>query len=123
MRGSFMSFLRGRMNNMSLERIGIIVLVSLTAYLAYFTLKAAFLYKININKWIIFAVASIILFIRVFIVGSLPSIYSYILSGIFVMLLLWIFDLKGSDNKKDKNNDVFIKPKKSNKTVDKKKRK
>jgi hypothetical protein len=81
---------------MSLQRIGIIVLVSLIAYLAYFTLKSIFLYKIKINKWIIFAIALIILFVSKFIGGSLTSIYSYILSGIFVILLLWLFDLNAS---------------------------
>lgn len=87
------------MIGMFLGRIGIIVLVSLAAYITYFTLKDILFRKINLNKWIIFTAGLIIIFIsRVVKVGS-SSIYSYTLSGLFVILLLWFMDLYGADNK------------------------
>ncbi|MFL0268086.1 hypothetical protein [Candidatus Clostridium radicumherbarum] len=88
---------------MSLGRIGIIVLVSLAAYITYFTLKDIIFRKINLNKWIIFTLGLIIIFVSRFIGVGSTSIYSYILSGLFVIFLLWFYDLYGADNKKNTN--------------------
>lgn len=88
---------------MSLGRIGIIILVSLAAYITYFTLKEFLFRKINLNKWIIFTAGIIIIIVSKAIKVGSTSIYSYILSGVFVILLLWFIDLNGADNKKITN--------------------
>jgi len=75
--------------------------------------------KIKINKWILLTIS-----VLVFILSSvypLPGIWSFLPSGIFVILLLWFFDLQGwgarnrmekrMEKKYAKKNDVIIKPK------------
>lgn len=65
-----------------------------------FTFKDILFRKINLNKWIIFTLGLIIIFVSRFIGAGSSAIYSYILSGLFVIMLLWFFDLYNTDNKK-----------------------
>ena len=75
--------------------------------------------KVKINKWILLTVA-----ILVFVLGSLyplPAIWNLLPSGVFVILLLWFFDLQGwgarnrmekrMEKKFAKKNAVIMKPK------------
>lgn len=98
-------------------RLGIIVLVSLAAYLAYYTLKGFLLNKVKIDKWIVFTGALLGIFASRLIGTGATRVYSYILSGLVVMFLLWFYDLYNADSKKSASSNATVKPQKKSTKV------
>ena len=109
---------------LSMVAFAIVVLV------IYNVLKIYVLNKVKINKWIVL-VASLILFMGPMLIWpTMPKyVANYIVPGIFVILFLWFMDLSGfmkrnsrnssktktnytnTSTKKDKKDDIVIRPK------------
>jgi hypothetical protein len=108
------------------------LLFAAVVLVVYNVLKRYVLTKIKINKWIIFAVAVIVLILPNILAGPLGLniqnnlFWVYGPSSIFIILFLWFVDLSGWNNrrtssssaapaigfgKKDKKKDVVIRPK------------
>ena len=103
-----------------------IVAFSVVVLVIYNVLKAYVLYNIKINKWIVLISAVTIFMVPMIIWPNMPKyVNNYIIPGIFVILFLWFMDLSGfmknkntpktnstrTTSKKDKKNDVVIRPK------------
>jgi CDP-diglyceride synthetase len=103
-----------------------IVAFSIVVLVVYNVLKAYVLHKVNINKWIVLVSAVTVFLVPMLIWPNMPRyIANYIIPGIFVVLFLWFMDLSGfmkkrnvakpsaisTSTKKDKKNDVVIRPK------------
>jgi hypothetical protein len=103
-----------------------IVAFSIIVLVLYNVLKSYVLYNINISKWIVLLSAVTIFIVPMLIWPNMPRfIANYIIPGIFVILFLWFMDLSGfmkkrnisktnstsTYTKKDKKNDVVIRPK------------
>ncbi|WP_034868583.1 hypothetical protein [Clostridium lundense] len=107
-----------------------LLVFSFVVIIAYNLLKVFVLSKYKPNKWIIFAIAIAILTTPTMIKpGFNTTIGGMVVSGVFVVLILWFMDLFNDDRltTKNKKNDVKIKPKakpnraKNNKEDEKKK--
>ena len=105
---------------LSMLAFAIVVLV------IYNVLKSYVLYKIKINKWLVLGVALVSFVIPMLIWKNMPIYVSrYVIPGITVVLFLWFMDLSGfmknrnisktnstsSISKKDKKDDIVIRPK------------
>jgi len=80
----------------------------------YNLIRKYFLSKIKVNKWVVLSIAILGFLLASFF--PMPGAWSLIPSGIFVILLLWFFDLQGWGSAKNrekaaKRNDVVIRPK------------
>jgi len=104
-----------------------IVAGAIVVLVVYNVLKTYVLHKIKINKWIVL-VSSLVIFMVPMVMWKDMPIYlaNYILPGIFVILFLWFMDLSGfmkkgynskskgsytTTSKKDKKDDIVIRPK------------
>jgi len=102
-----------------------IIAFSIVVLVLYYFIKP-YLLKLKINKWIILGVAVVIFFVPLLIWPSMPrAVANYVIPGIFVFLILWFMDISGfmkrrnvpttnytsTNSKKDKKNDVVIRPK------------
>ena len=107
-----------------------IVAFSVIVLVLYNLLKAYVLHKVKVNKWIVLGAAVVLFIAPIVIWPNMPTYVSnYIVPGIFVVLFLWFMDLSGfmksrntaksnsktnittTNTKKDKKNDVVIRPK------------
>ncbi|MDU4600183.1 MAG: hypothetical protein E6Y49_19860, partial [Clostridium sporogenes] len=81
----------------------------------YTALKVYVLDKININKWLVFALSIFILIFPALIKFNINgTIWQYVQSAIVIILTLWFLDLMGigaGSRAKKKKNDVVIRPK------------
>lgn len=115
---------RGKMN--IFLTILSIVAFSIVVLVLYKVLKSYVLNKIDINKWIVLVAAMVVFLVPMFVWPNMPKYVSnYIIPGIFVVLFLWFMDLSGFmkninisktnstaiHDKKDKKNDIVIRPK------------
>jgi hypothetical protein len=108
------------------------LLFAAVVLVVYNLLKVYVLSKVKINKWIVFAIAVIVLILPNLLAGPLGLniqnnlLWVYGPSSIFIILFLWFVDLSGWNNrrgrsstsaptvgfgKKDKKKDVVIRPK------------
>lgn len=90
-----------------------ILLFSVIIIVVYNALKIFVLEKININKWIVLAIAIIIFVLpSVFRLNIKDSIWMFVHSSIVIIFILWFMDLvrfgKNGSSKKEK---IVIKPK------------
>ena len=104
---------------LSMLAFAIIVLV------IYNVLKAYVLNKVKISKWLVLGLALVCFVIPMFLWPTMPTYVSrYVIPGITVVLFLWFMDLSGflkkrnvsknttsSISKKDKKDDIVIRPK------------
>jgi len=105
---------------LSMLAFAIVVLV------LYNVLKTYVLYKIKVNKWLVLGAALVFFVVPMLIWPTMPIYVSrYVVPGIFVVLFLWFMDLSGfmkkknvsktnytsSISKKDKKDDIVIRPK------------
>lgn len=108
---------------MSWIYFGKLLVFSFVVIIAYNLLKVFVLSKYKPNKWVIFAIAIAILTTPSMLKpGFNTTTGGMIVSGVFVVLILWFMDLFNDDRLtgKDKKNDVKIKPKaKPNRTKNK----
>jgi hypothetical protein len=93
----------------------LIIAFSIVMLLVYNVLKRFVLSKIRVNRWIILAIAALVL-----VIPALPfeitnnTVFRGITSGIFVILFLWYMDTRGYLNAGDKGkgkDNIVIKPK------------
>ncbi|PRR78358.1 hypothetical protein CLLI_17850 [Clostridium liquoris] len=107
-----------------------LLIFSFIVIIIYNLLKVFVLSKYKPNKWVIFAIAIAILTTPTMVKpGFNTTAGGMVVSGIFVVLILWFIDLFNDDRlaMKNKKNDVKIKPKakpnrvKNNKDTEKKK--
>ncbi|MGH4052411.1 MAG: hypothetical protein ACREVX_13965 [Clostridium sp.] len=92
----------------------------------YNVLKTYVLFKIKISKWLVLGLAFVFFVIPMMVWRNMPLYASrYVIPGIFVVLFLWFMDLSGflrkknysktnttsSTSKKDKKDDIVIRPK------------
>ncbi|MCM0646970.1 hypothetical protein NBE98_01105 [Clostridium swellfunianum] len=106
------------------------LLFAVIVLVVYNVLKYYVLSKIKINKWIVFAVAVIVLILPNILVGALKLniqnnvFWIYGPSSLFIVLFLWFIDLSGWNKransskattsgfgKKSNKKDVIIRPK------------
>ena len=115
-----------------------IVAFSAVVLVVYNLLKSYVLHKVNVNKWIVLAVSIVLFIVPAVLWPNMPRyIANYVIPAIFVILFLWFMDLSGfmknrnlskagskttsktttkpnivrTAVKKDKKNDVVIRPK------------
>jgi len=108
-----------------------IVAFSIVVLVLYNVLKSYVLYKVKISKWLVLASAVTIFIVPMLIWPTMPKLVAnYVIPGIFVILFLWFMDLSGFmknrnssktnskrpgvttiNGKKDKKDDVVIRPK------------
>ena len=111
-----------------------IVAFSVVVLVAYNLMKAYVFQKVKINKWLVLAVAIVVFIVSMLIWPNMPRyIANYVIPAVFVILFLWFMDLSGflknrsfsktgsktssktnvvrTSVKKDKKNDVVIRPK------------
>jgi len=99
---------------------------AIVALVVYYVLKTYVLYKIKINKWVVLGIAIVFFIIPMLIWPTMPNyVAKYVIPGIFVIFALWFMDLSGfmkknnspktnytmSTSKKDKKDDIVIRPK------------
>jgi hypothetical protein len=114
-----------------LKLFGQMLLFSVIVLVVYTALKRYVLAKIKINKWIVFAVAVVVLILPNILVSALKlniqnSIFwVYGPSSVFIILFLWFVDLSGWNRrgksstttsaatfgKKNNKKDVVMRPK------------
>jgi len=102
------------------------VAFAIVVLLIYNGLKIYVLNKVKINKWIVLVTSLILFMAPMLIWPHMPKyVANYIVPGIFVVLFLWFMDLSGFmkkrnttrnnyiniGNKKDKKDDIVIRPK------------
>jgi hypothetical protein len=109
---------------------GIMILFAAVVFVVYNLLKRYVLEKVKINKWIVFAVAVVVLILPNILVGALKMdiqnnlFWAFGPSSIFIILFLWFIDLSGWNRKgkaasapaagfgkKSNKKDVVIRPK------------
>jgi len=105
---------------LSMLAFAIVVLV------IYNVLKVYILNKIKINKWLVLGLALVCFIVPMLVWTAMPIYVSrYVIPGIFVVLFLWFMELSGfmkkknysktnttsSTSKKDKKDDIVIRPK------------
>lgn len=97
-----------------LELLGFAIVVIVLYNLA----RKYVLSKIKVNKWVVLSIAVLVFLSPILLSGVIPNtgIWTFVPSGIFVILLLWFMDLSGWGAAKyrknlEKKNDVVIKPK------------
>lgn len=96
-----------------LQMIGFAIVI----LVIYNLLKIYVFSKIKVNKWIVLTSAVIIFMVPIILPLNLPwNLWTYIPSGIFVILLLWFMDLSGFSGRsryenKNKKNEIVMKPK------------
>ncbi|MGH4123140.1 MAG: hypothetical protein ACREV6_09450 [Clostridium sp.] len=103
-----------------------IVAFSIVVLVVYSLLKAYVLYKIKVNKWVILGLAITLFVVPMLIWPAMPKyVANYVIPGLFVFLFLWFMDLSGfikkrtatptnytgSNTKKDKKDDIIMRPK------------
>lgn len=113
--------------NIAIQILGMIAF-SIVVFIIYYGLKTYLLSKIKISKWIVLAIAIVFFIAPVILWPTMPVfIAKYVLPGVFVILILWFMDLAGfmkrrpvsnsksnysnTSYKKDKKNDVVMRPK------------
>ncbi|MBU3158283.1 hypothetical protein KPL37_00655 [Clostridium frigoris] len=99
---------------------------SIVIFIIYYALKTYLLSKINISKWVVLAIAIILFIAPIILWPTMPAfVAKYVLPGVFVIFALWFMDLAGfmkrrvssksnysnTSYKKDKKNDVVMRPK------------
>lgn len=99
---------------------------AIVVLIIYNVLKIYVLKNIKINKWLVLGIALVCFVIPMFVWPTMPIFVSrYVVPGIFVILFLWFMDLSGfmkkrnvsktnttsNISKKDKKNDIVIRPK------------
>lgn len=106
-----------------------IIAFAIVVLVLYNVLKTYVLFKIKINKWIVFGVAMVLFIVPMLVWPKMPTyISNYIIPGTTVILFLWFMDLSGymkkrnsfksnvsktnyTTTKNDKKKDVVIRPK------------
>lgn len=92
-----------------------ILFFSIIVIIGYTALKVYVLDKININKWLVFALSIFILIFPALIKFNINgTIWQYVQSAIVIILTLWFLDLMGigaGSRTKKKKSDVVIRPK------------
>jgi len=104
-----------------------ILAVAIVVLVVYNVLKIYVLHKIKINKWIVLVSSLVIFMVPMLIWKNMPTyVANYILPAIFAILFLWFMDLSGfmkkrdiskskgsytTTSKKDKKDDIVIRPK------------
>lgn len=92
-----------------------ILFFSIIVIIGYTALKVYVLDKININKWVVFALSIFILIFPALIKLNINgTIWQYVQSAIVIILTLWFLDLMGigaGSRPKKKKNDIVIRPK------------
>lgn len=91
-----------------------ILLLAIVALGLYSLLKIYVFTKFKVNRWIILALAAVEFLVPVFLGVNLTGTWlSYIHSGVFVILFLWFIDGLNVDRqeKKNKKNEIKIRPK------------
>lgn len=99
-----------------LETVLEMIAFAIVILVIYNFLKVYVLSKIKANKWIVLISALAVFFIPIVVRINLPwNMWTYIPSGIFVILLLWFMDLAGlvgrRYEKRNKKNEIIMKPK------------
>ena len=95
-----------------LEIIGFAIAI----LIIYNLFKVYLMPKIKINKWVVLALGLIIFVFGTFLQVYIPwSLWRYVPSGLFVIMLLWFMDLSGIGGKgyvnKTKKPEIIMKPK------------
>ena len=96
------------------------LLMVIVVLLLYNTLRVYVLYKVNINKWIILALAAVAFLVPNILwpkqVQEAP--WQYLQTGVFLTLFLWFADVSGlsrksleAKNKKNNKNNTVIRSK------------
>lgn len=96
---------------------------SIVVLAIYHGLKTYLLHKIKISKWIVLGIAVLLFVAPMLIWPTMPSYVSkYVVPGVFLIFALWFMDLAGlmrkrnvtntnTNYKKDKKNDIVMRPK------------
>ena len=113
--------------NIAIQILGMIAF-SIVVFIIYYGLKTYLLSKIKISKWIVLAIAIVFFIAPVIVWPTMPVFVArYVIPGVFVIFALWFMDLSGfmkrrpnsnsksnysnTNYKKDKKNDVVMRPK------------
>lgn len=113
--------------NIAMQILGMIAF-SIVVFIIYYGLKTYLLNKIKINKWVVLVIAILFFTAPVILWPTMPVfVAKYVVPGVFVIFALWFMDLSGfmkrrnvpnsksnytnTSYKKDKKNDVVMRPK------------
>jgi hypothetical protein len=92
----------------------LILVFSFAMLIVYHLLKTFVFSKIKVNSWVILALVIVVLLIPIFLQNRAQSgIFTYVQSGIFVILIMWFMDSRGfmsRASRKPKDN-LVIRPK------------
>ena len=90
--------------------IGTLILFAIVVLVIFNLLKIFVLSKLNVNKWIVLALAIISFIISLF-GGTLNNYFTLIFSGIFLIFMMWFIDLMQYNSNSKKEKKIKIKPK------------
>ncbi|WP_139904639.1 hypothetical protein [Clostridium thermarum] len=88
----------------------LLIVLALVTLIVYNLLKIFVLDKLNINKWLIFALGVLLIMLSSYCMGKVPQILSFVLISISVIPFLWFFNVISTD-KVEKKKQIKIKPK------------
>jgi Ca2+/Na+ antiporter len=88
----------------------LLVVLAIVTLIVYNLLKIFVLDKININKWLVFALGVLLVMVSSYFMGKVHQILSFVLISISVMPFLWFFNINNT-KKIEKKKNIIIKPK------------